>query len=80
MITDSYVAYNTHVSTEIEIVKGMVISTNKGVCFYGSDFSDFFVDFKTGKIGLKSFSGKGFFQGKVTEEWLMNMGYEKKTI
>ena len=80
IITDSYVAYNTHVSTEIEIVKGMVISTNKGVCFYGSDFSDFFVDFKTGKIGLKSFSGKGFFQGKVTEEWLMNMGYEKKTI
>ena len=47
-------------------------------CFYGSDFSDFYVDFKTGKIGLKALSGKGFYQGKVTEEWLLSKGFEKK--
>ncbi len=80
IITDSYVAYNTHVSTELEFVKGMIININKNVCFYGNDFSDFYVDFKTGKIGLKALSGKGFYQGKVTEEFLISKGYTKKAI
>ena len=48
--------------------------------YYGSDFSGYYVDFKTGKIGLKSHSGKGFYQGKVTEEFLLAKGYEKKAI
>jgi len=47
--------------------------------YYGSDFSGFYVDFKTGEIGLKSHSGKGFFQGKVTEELLINRGFSKKS-
>ncbi len=48
--------------------------------FCGTDFSDFYVDFKTGKIGLKALSGKGVFQGKVTEELLVSKGFEKKVI
>ena len=60
--------------------------TTQGIClvvngtknYYGSDFSGLYVDWKTGKIGLKSMSGKGFFQGKVTEEWLIAKGFVKK--
>jgi len=54
--------------------------TRKFLEFCGTDFSDFFVDFKTGKIDIKTFVGKGFYQGKVTEEWLLDRGYTKKTI
>ena len=46
--------------------------------YYGSDFSAFYVSWKTGKIGLKVLDGKGFYQGKVTEEVLDNKGYTKK--
>ena len=46
--------------------------------FYGTDFSGFYVDWKTGKIGLKSMSGKGFFQGEVNEEYLKQKGFAKK--
>ena len=46
--------------------------------FYGTDFSGFYVDWKTGRIGLKALSGKGFYQGKVTEEILLAKGYQKK--
>ena len=55
-------------------------NTEKFLEYCGTDFSDFFVDFKTGKIDLKTFVGKGFYQGKVTEEWLLDRGYTKKTI
>ena len=48
-------------------INGLVISMATSGIFYGTDFSGFFVDFKTGKIGLKSLSGKGFFQGEVTK-------------
>ena len=47
--------------------------------FYGSDFSAFCIDYKTGKIGLKALSGRNFYRGKVTEEWLLGKGFEKKT-
>jgi len=48
--------------------------------FHGTDFSGFYCDYKTGKIGLKALSGKGFFQGSVTEQVLLEKGFEKKTI
>ncbi len=48
--------------------------------YYGSDFSGYCSDFKTGEIGLKVFSGKGFYQGKVTEDLLIEKGYQKKTF
>ena len=53
--------------------------TKKGY-FFGNDFSNYFVDFKTGEIGLKATSGNGFHQGRVTEEYLQNRGFEKKMI
>ncbi len=58
--------------------EGIIISTNSESRYYGSDFSGFYFNFKTGKIGLKALSGKGFYQGKVTEEYLINNGYVKK--
>ena len=59
---------------------GIVVKSKNLLAFYGSDFSGFFVDYRTGKIGLKALSGKGFYQGKVTEEYLLNNGYVKKTV
>ena len=64
------------------IAQGLLVcdkAKNSGF-FYGTEFSGFFIDFKTGKIGLKSLSGKGFFQGEVSEDVLLSKGYTKKTI
>ena len=59
-----------------------VISGTNGqvLQYFGSDFSGFYVDYKTCKIGLKALSAKGFYQGKVTEEYLIGKGFEKKAI
>ena len=58
-----------------------IIAISEHNCFYdGNDFSDYYIDFKTGKIGLKVMRGKGFYQGKVTEEILKNKGYIKKEV
>lgn len=55
-------------------------STADNKQYYGTDFSGFYIDFKTGKIGIKSLSGKGFYQGRVTEEYLTNKGFEKREV
>ena len=68
--------------------EGDIVKQIEGLLFVGAtkkhyisdDFSGFYVDYKTGKIGLKALSGKGFYQGKVTEEWLESKGFEKKVI
>ncbi len=62
---DSIIAYSTK---------------DKAGCYFGSNFDSFFVDYKTGNIWYKAFSGRGTFQGKVTEELMQKRGYEKKTI
>ena len=59
---------------------GIVVKSKNLLAFYGSDFSGFFVDYKTGKIGLNALSGKGFYQGKVTEKYLIDNGYVKKAV
>ena len=46
--------------------------------YYGSDFSGYYCDWKTGNLGLKAMSGKGFFQQSVTEEMIVNKGFTKK--
>jgi len=62
-------------------VDGAVIEDVRyGKKIYGNDFSGFYIDYKTGKIGLKALSGKGFYQGKVTEGFLIDKGYVKKFI
>ena len=43
-------------------------------------FSDFCVDWKTGKIDLVARNGKGFFHTRLDEEWLLNKGYQKREI
>ena len=67
-------------SEQLLNLNNIVINNLESKWFAGSDFSGFYVDFKTGQIGLKAFSGKGFYQGKVTEELLLAKGYEKKAI
>ena len=72
-----------NVCQRFETVQNLIRKTKtnneKYFYHYGNDFSEFYVDFKTGKLGLKSFLGKGFYQGKITETWLLSHGYEKKT-
>ena len=58
--------------------QGIVVDMTNRKEIYGSDFSGFYIDYKTGKLGFKEWDGKGFFQGKVTEEWFVNNGYRKK--
>jgi hypothetical protein len=48
--------------------------------YYGSDFSQFCINYKTGQLGIKTLEGKGLFQGKVTEDTLQRKGYTQKTI
>ncbi len=65
--------------------KGVVWETKfqngeKELCYVGSDFSGIVQDWKTGKFHIKYTSGKGLFQGKVTEEYLLEKGFEKIVI
>jgi len=68
-------------SSKSEIIVKSIILNNKDKKMYcGSDFSDFCVDWKTGKIDLVARNGKGFFHTRLDEEWLLNKGYQKREI
>ena len=71
---------NNEIKSKIKVEGVICIIKNLRGIYYGSDFSGFYCDFKTGKIGLKALSGKGFYQGKVTEDLLVSKGFEKKVI
>ena len=61
----------------------IIMIKNKNVeynSYYGSSFFGFYMDLKTGKIGLKVLSGRGFYQGRVSEELLTTKGFEKKVL
>ena len=60
--------------------KNIICDTTTSKQFVSNDFSGFYINNKTGKIGLKALSGRGFYQGKVTEKWLNDEGFTKKTI
>ncbi len=62
------------------IVRNLNAGGEKYFEYYGDDFSQFCIDYKTGKIGLKALSGKGLYQGNVIEETLKNKGFTKKTL
>ena len=47
--------------------------------YYGENFNNFYISWRTGKIGLTTMDGRGFFQGTIDEEWLANNNYVKKT-
>ena len=59
--------------------EGVVVTSNltKPLKFYGSNFSDFYYSWKFGEIGLNMFDSTGIYQGKITEEWLLDKGAEK---
>ncbi len=48
--------------------------------YIGENFSGFYFSWKTGKVGLVAFDGRGTFQGQIDEEWLVRKGYQKKEI
>jgi len=48
--------------------------------YYGTDFSAFYFSWRTGKIGLIALDGRGSFQGKIDEDWLLNKGYQKGNL
>ncbi len=48
--------------------------------YFGSDFSGFYCDWKTGEIKIKALSGKGFYQGKINENWFVERGFVERTI
>ena len=75
-----FIIFSTGVKPEHtnSFVDGVIVQGKTFLHYYGQDFSGFYVDFKTGRIGLKALSGKGFYQGKVTEELLISRGYVKK--
>ena len=49
-----------------------------GKTYYGSDFSGYSVNWKTGELGVRSLSGGAFFQGKISKEWLEINGYQNR--
>ena len=66
-------------------VEGVVITINKSSIpvvkyYYGTDFSNYYCDWKSGEIGLKALSGKGFYQSTLTEQMLIEKGYTKKAV
>ena len=60
--------------------KNLISSFDTSKEYLVEDFSKFYVDWKTGKIGIKSISGKGFYQSALTEEWLSNKGFTKFSL
>ena len=49
--------------------------------YYGEDFSDYYLDYKTGKIGIRKLDNVGDFKGSISKEWLKDYkGYKLITI
>jgi len=71
---------NKKTNSTIVECKSMLVTSEKEKIYYGNDVSGFFVNFRTGEIGIMALEGKGFLYGKVTEEDLINKGYTKKAI
>ena len=71
-----YVLNNCRV---IQLADGRIIvplaehPVDKGTLeYYGTDFSNFYIVWKTGEVVLSSQNGSAAYQGRVTEDWLSN--------
>jgi len=57
------------------LVDGMLFESSQGQnVIFGNDFSDYFISWKTGKVGLKTFYGKGTFQSTLNKQWFVEKG------
>ena len=76
-------AFNYSNTTELNmdsiIIKNRT-NAGKALTYYGTDFSGFYSNWKSGEIGLKALSGKGFYQSTITEQTLIEKGYTKKAV
>ena len=81
-LTNIYVSVMSSATFFIENDKsscdGIVFNSLTEKSYLGSDFSKYYYSWKTGKIGLIAIDGRGLFQKKVDEEFLLNMDFEKK--
>ena len=62
-------------STGKENFESLIIEKEGYKAYYGTDFSNYYKSWRTGKIGLVSIDGRGTFQSKVTKETLNKLGY-----
>ncbi len=82
MSSDGYynVLYGGRYSSTKVSADGILVAINQKKYYIGSDFTSYYVSWKTGKIGLRIMDSFGFYQGNVTEELLQKKGYSKKAI
>ena len=79
----SKLLYATNYSVENTNFDNLIYELNIGgeseKVYYGSNFSAFYISWKTGKIGLIALEGRGLYQGKIDEKLLVSKGFTKKT-
>ena len=59
---------------------GIVFQEKSGGFYYGSNFLNYYISWRTGRLGLLPLDGIGFYQGKVNEEVLQSKGFTKKEV
>ncbi len=64
--------------SKIYFENGIIINSPTQNFYYGSNFTDFFYSWKTGKVGIIPMTGKGLFQQKIDEAFLLNKHFVKK--
>jgi hypothetical protein len=77
---DTYSLYNKindYIINFDGVVLNLEYKNGNKLRYYGTDFSDYFYDWKTGRMGLKTIEQVGTFKSQVTEDKLVNMGYSK---
>jgi len=79
-ICNSFTIFQYCRAKELLKIDACLYLSNNYHSYYGSNFSGFYVSWRTGKIGLVALDGRGSFQGKIDEEWLRAKGFEKKEI
>ena len=61
------------------LINGLIVTnlTSGSNHYYGSNFDNFYYNYKTGQIGLASLNWMGTTQTRLTEDMLNNRGYTK---
>jgi hypothetical protein len=64
----------------IDVKSCLAISSANGKLYYGTDFSDFYYNRKTGNVDLISFGISNGFQTEIDEKWLLEKGYKLTAV